>query len=356
VVLARRRTPRGGAASRYAYVADGAVEAFRERFEFGFEQTVDVARVARAPHYDLSAPLLARIWDSLAENPTLGDLAEVGRGIEFKRGCPVKRGGYSREILRYVEPSVLHHREPVPEKLVFTDEDVRRPGTAATAGKPQVVVNAASGSRGPWKIWTLMDEHGFATSKRLITIRPKQGRAEPPIDVLWAILTSPFANAFVHATSGKRDIDTKTYETLPMPQLRDLQACVGVERAVREYVTKARASDAAVLHSADALGHLKRLRLQIDAEVLKLYNLAPRDERALLDLFNGHRRLGVPFEQTEFLPQGFASCIPLHVYLTFREHASKASRLRKSKVWESLPDDFKQAVSEAAQPYADDTP
>lgn len=308
------------------------------------------------PQFDLSVPLFARIWNSLSGNPKLGDLAEVGRGIEFRKGCPAKRGGHSREILRYVEPNVLHHREPTPERLVFTDEDVRRLGTAASGGKPQVVVNAARASRGPWKVWALMDPHGLPTTQRLITIRPKEGCATVSIEVLWAILTSPFANAFLHAMSGKRDLDTKTYKALPLPLPRHLHDCDAVERAVSAYVGKARALDAAALHPSGAMDDLKRLRLQLDAEVLKLYDLAPRDERALLDLFSGPERLGVPFEQTEYYPKDFASCIPLHVYLAFRERAPKAARLRRSRVWESLSEEFKQAVSDAAQPYADDLP
>jgi hypothetical protein len=356
VVLAQRRKPHPRSTIRYAYVKDDGVTAFRKRYAFGFEQKIDVVRVARPPLFDLSVPFLANVWDSLADNPRLGDLADIGRGIEFQKGYPGTRGGTPRELLRYVEPNVLHHQEPKPDTLVFADEDVRFWGTAATTGKPQVVVNA-SGRRDPWKIWALMDPNGFPTTKRLITIRPKSASTPLTIDVLWAILTSPFAQAFVHAKSGKRDIDTRTYEALPLPLLRDLRNCSAVERAVEAYVGKARAADAAQGPAAPrAANELKRLRLQIDAEVLKLYDLAPRDERAILDLFSGHKRPGVPFDQTEYFPQDFVSCIPLHVYLTFIERAPKAARLRRSRVWQSLPDEFKQAVSDAAQPCVDDLP
>ena len=278
---------------------------------------------------NLYAPLLAELWSELKYNPTLGDFADVGRGIEFNKGCPGKRSGRSREILRYVDSGLLHHQEPVPEKLVFTKDDVRFWGTAAHAGIPQIVVNAARGSRGPWKIWALMDRRGLMTSKRLITVRQKPNQQSYSLRMFWALLTSPLANAFVHAMSGKRDIDTRTYERLPLPRLGDIQDDTAVEQAVKAYVERALAEDALALRTPDAEESLKQLRLQVDAEVLKLYDLAPRDERMLLDLFSGHKRPGVPFEQTEYYPKDLVPYFPLHEYLSPEFQRSTAGEIRQ---------------------------
>ena len=62
----------------------------------------------------------------------------------------------------------------------------------------------------------------------------------------------------------------------------------------------------------DLCGRVLRL---IDAEVLKAYNLAPRTERILLDYFSGQRRPG-PTRFTEYFPDSFKPCIPLHRYLS----------------------------------------
>ena len=354
VVLARRRKARPRSTTRYAYVADKGVEAFQKRFAFGYEQEIDVAHIAQPPHFTLVAPLLARFWDSLADNPRLGDLADIGRGIEFKNGCPGANGGRPRQILRYVESNILHHQTPKPESLVFTDADVRFWGTAATAGKPQVVVNAARASRSPWKIWALMDPDGWPTTQRLIAIRPKPGTTALSIEVLWAILTSPMAQAYAHCRSGKRDIDTQTYTALPLPLLRDLEDSGAVERAVKAYVGKARAADAAPELAAQAADELKRLRLLVDAEVLKLYDLAPRDERAILDLFNGHPRPGVPFEQTEYYPRDFVPWIPLHEYLSPAFQRSTVGELRKIDFAKQLTPRMKEALRRAGELHLDE--
>lgn len=60
----------------------------------------------------------------------------------------------------------------------------------------------------------------------------------------------------------------------------------------------------------------KRLLLLIDAEVLRLYDLPPRMEKRVLDMFQGVQRKGVDFEFTGYYPEGFESAIPLHEYLS----------------------------------------
>jgi hypothetical protein len=354
VLLARRRKSSPRSTTRYTYVDDHGVEAFRKCFAFGYEQKIDVARVARPPHFTLVAPLLAHVWGSLADNPRLGDLADIGRGIEFMKGCPGANGGRPHQVLRYVEPKILHHQTPKPESLVFTDADVRRWGTAATTGTPQVVVNAARASIGPWKVWALMDPGGWPTTQQLITVRPKGDTPAVSIEFLWAILTSPVGNAFMHGFCGTWHLRTQTYEALPLPPLRNIANGAAVELAVKAYVSKARAANAVPELAAQVADELMRLRLQVDAEVLKLYDLAPRDERAILDLFNGHPRPGVPFEQTEYYPRDFVPCFPLHEYLSPAFQRSTVGEIRKIDFAKVLSPEFKAALKRAVELYSDE--
>jgi len=242
----------------------------------------------------------------------------------------------------------------VPDKLVFAETDVRSWGTAAEAGIPQIVVNAARASRGPWKIWALMDRRGLLTSKRLITVRQKRDQHPCSLELFWGLLTSPLANAFVHAMSGKRDLDTQTYERLPLPRLRDLCNSAAVERAVKHYVKKALAADGLALRTQIHDEELKQLRLQVDAEVLKQYDLAPRDERMLLDLFAGQKRPGVPFEQTEYYPKDFVPCFSLHEYLSPEFQRSTAGKIRKIDFAKVLSPQMKEALRRAVELYSDE--
>ena len=248
----------------------------------------------------------------------------------------------------------MHHQEPVPENLVFSEDDVRFWGTAAQTGIPQIVVNAARVSRGPWPVWALMDRRGLLTSQRLITIRPKENEQPLSLELCWALLTSPLANAFVHAMSGKRDTQTQTYAAIPLPRLRDLSDSGAVERAVKSYVAKALDADSLALRTTDAEEELKQLRLQVDAEVLKLYDLAPRDERKLLDLFSGHKRAGVPFEQTEYFSRDFTPFIPLHEYLSPEYKRSTAGEIRKIDFAKALSPRMKEALRRAVELYSDE--
>jgi hypothetical protein len=354
VLLARRKASHSTPTTRYGSLTKNGMDAFRKGYQFENNQEALIAEVAQEPDYGLYLPLLSKLWRCLAHNQKLGDLAIVGRGIEFKKGCPVKRGGRSREILRHVDSGLLHHQEPVPEKLVFSEDDVRFWGTAAQTGIPQIVVNAARVSRGPWPVWALMDRRGLLTSQRLITIRPKENEQPLSLELCWALLTSPLANAFVHAMSGKRDTQTQTYAAIPLPRLRDLSDSGAVERAVKSYVAKALDADSLALRTTDAEEELKQLRLQVDAEVLKLYDLAPRDERMLLDLFSGHKRAGVPFEQTEYFSRDFTPFIPLHEYLSPEFQRSTAGEIRKIDFAKALSPRMKEALRRAVELYSDE--
>ena len=60
---------------------------------------------------------------------------------------------------------------------------------------------------------------------------------------------------------------------------------------------------------------LRDILLQIDALILKGYNLPPRLERELLDYFRDETR-PVPFEFKEYIPESFSAYIPLCMYIS----------------------------------------
>ena len=72
---------------------------------------------------------------------------------------------------------------------------------------------------------------------------------------------------------------------------------------------------AALQTSSSIAEEAKQTLLQIDALVLKGYNLPPRLERRLLDFFRGAQR-SVPFAFNEYFPESFSSTIPLWLYVS----------------------------------------
>jgi len=67
---------------------------------------------------------------------------------------------------------------------------------------------------------------------------------------------------------------------------------------------------------------------RVDAEILRLYDLPPRLERQVLDLFAGQQRPGVPFTFDRYFPEDFLPCFSLHMYLSESYQRSTAGALR----------------------------
>jgi hypothetical protein len=205
--------------------------------------------------------------------------------------------------------------------------------------------------RGPWLNTAFLDLKGHPTRGRFLVIRPLNDQLTPL--VIWALLNSPIGNAFARSNSTKRDILSGTLEALPLPKLSAEQH-TRIESAARAYreaaerwakqhprarkpaprKQKTEADDHPDFFAAEQeseeqkLLELKHLHWRMDAEVLALYNLPAPLERELLDYFTGERRVGVPFEQTEYFPKGFKGMNRLSELLTITADWPKHSKRR----------------------------
>ena len=79
----------------------------------------------------------------------------------------------------------------------------------------------------------------------------------------------------------------------------------------------------------DVQDKARHLLLSIDAEVMRLYDLPPKMEKRVLDLFQGVQRKGVPFSFRGYYPKNFKSAIPLHEYLSEEYQRSTVSFVKK---------------------------
>jgi hypothetical protein len=96
----------------------------------------------------------------------------------------------------------------------------------------------------------------------------------------------------------------------------------------------------------------ERRMLAIDAEVMRLYNLPPKLEWQVLNLFAGYPRKGVDFKFDRYFPKGFESWIPLHEYLSEEYRRSTVSFVNKwveevkspeiAKVFEAASEAFRE--------------
>jgi hypothetical protein len=198
--------------------------------------------------------------------------------------------------------------------------------TLAATGVPHVLVDRGPASRGPWCLEAAIDLEGRPFSSRSLAVRPRS--EGPSLGFLWALCNSPLANAFVYTHAATGAVEVGAIRQMPVPRVTRTQA-ERVEEAVRAYFREIEGPSSVPLSpQRDAEEEkAKRLLLQLDAEVLRLYEMPPRLERQLLDFFAGQSRPGVPFRFDAYFPRDFEPCFPLHIYLSDEFRRSTADQL-----------------------------
>lgn len=331
-------SPKRSSPTRCLHVWDGDVERFRTTGKATVEQERSAERMQEET--SMLTPDLVELWDFCQSMDKLCSAGSAGQGFIYKsekdpsfpKGMSKKsdgpKDGYK---LGFYNLSQLGHTHGLPSLtwLLYDPRAIDRTVAGYQTGAPQVVMNHARVSRGPWRNVAYLDNKGHPTRGRFLVVRPSAKSKASPL-FLWALLNSPIANAFTKSHSGKRDILSGTVEQLPIPALEATQISV-VEAAATAYrraavelfgikskkATKVEAKTATAQtpslpgiedHSgpnAEQLEQLKYLHWRMDAAVLALYQLSPALERRLLDYFGGFERVGVPFHQTEYYPAGF---------------------------------------------------
>ena len=148
-----------------------------------------------------------------------------------------------------------------------------------------------------------------------------------PLEFPWALINSPVGNAYAYCHLGKRDILVGAMRKMPVPRAApgDVQRVVD---AARSYLDTFREANAFMRPEPDP-AVAKQTLLRMDAEVLRLYNLSPRLERALLDLFAGEERKGVGCKLDGYFPADFKPYVPLHEYISDEYRRATSGEMRR---------------------------
>src|SRR6185369_12093773 len=155
----------------------------------------------------------------------------------------------------------------------------------------KVVMNAVRVSRGPWRIAAFADESGLLFSQSFTCLWPSNGWTAKS---LAAVLNGPVVNAFI-ATHEKKHVRKKTLARAPLPRLSPLDI-EALDRLVDQFVKLESANES---WSAELS---REILINIDAQVLRGYNLPPRMERQILEFFRGRTR-PVSFDFGDYYPQ-----------------------------------------------------
>lgn len=351
VIIGRRKKGTKPSNVRYRRVRERQIRSFRSDYVVSSTRTVSQARFSRGMSFSLRLPDLDEVWTACANNPTLTDVAVLGQGLIY-HGADLPSGAitYAEErfpgALRGLVLFDRHLQLHELPKLYWMNLDqsvIRRAVCGTRVGTPQLLLNYAAASRGPWRLKALIDRQGHPVTSRFIPVRPTGSSYS--IEVLWALVNSPVANAYAFSHLGKRDNIVGDMRKIPVPKVSSF---VAVEVAVRRYL-------AAALSQTDSAS-LKRLLLQVDSEVLKLYSLPLELEQSLLALFTGWERVGVPFLQSRYLPEELEGRVHFFDFFQFEEDWSVTNRERSNLIEKGISGKLNAEESarlDALQAYAD---
>ncbi|MCK4787159.1 MAG: hypothetical protein KAV87_25595, partial [Desulfobacteraceae bacterium] len=316
----------------YRRVPKKALERFKEKYE-GRDQNVLQSRLTMSSTFDLRIRELDDIWDYCEKNfPRLDSISRGGKGLEYegKDLPPAAKTFDNRRFAGAVEGYALFNRDitlhGLPDRywMNLTPEVIRRPVCGLATGSPRLLMNYARVGSGPWRIKALIDQEGRPVTSVFLAYEIQDENWSP--FSLWAILNSPFTNAYVYCNSMERHNLSRTVRAIPIP-FCTRKTLERLEGLVAEYFALMEKVDSEFGVSVE--GAAKRLLLSIDAEVMRLYDLSPKMEKRVLDLFKGVQRKGVDFSFTGYYPEGFESAVPLHEYLSEEYQRSTVSFVKK---------------------------
>jgi hypothetical protein len=323
-VLLGRRERRKAASGRpwFRRVRNTGMEEFLGRFAFSSQEQVNVSRFAETASADMRVPELSAVWQYLSTYPRLGDVAAVAKGLDHKgktlpRGCwTVHDPAGPGDPLGYANvPGDLEiGGAPKIVGINLEPRAVMSYRAGRPLGRPQVLLNYGPVSREAWRLKAIIDERGLALTSRFIAVRPQA--PDTTVTYLWALLNSPLANAFSYCHTAKRDVLVGAMRKMPVPQRPEAHT-VRIEQAALRYRVLATSTGPLFEPEATPEG-IRQALLEMDAAVLEAYDLPPRLERQLLDLFADVPRKGVGCEFTGYYPRGFSSYLPLHLILSER--------------------------------------
>lgn len=233
---------------------------------------------------------LRRVWEYLAKSPVLGSVAELHRGLEWttnqSEASRLKATQGFRVGLHRVSES-LNQFEVTQTVYLDTRAINLRGGAIKYAwSSPKIICNASRTSRGPWRLAAAIDSNGLIASQQFFGIWMHE-TAESTFSLveLCAILNSPLANAFSYAHDQERRFRVEVMEQIPLPQIRISRE---VESLVTEFVTACEGDDGPLFSSRPKSA--QDILMEIDALVLKAYDLPPKLERELLRFMSKSQR------------------------------------------------------------------
>ena len=371
VVLGRKHEAKSKTISPgvlFRRVRPSKINDFRDGYLSSWDAKVDASWFGVSNQGRLVVPELRRMWEACRALPRFREMADIGKGFEHlgKDDPRLPKGVVTEskvslpgliEGFASMDDAPETHLQPTIWWLNLDKRTIRRPVAGTTVGTSQVLLNYAPVGNDAWRLKAFTDAAGRPATSDFLIIRSKT----VSLECLWAILNSPVANLYALAFGTKRHTTTEVLRSMPIPDLVKsdtsrlqssvrvyLQAAVQFTKNSQKSVpkrnsgkkvtaTKSRlagqmrlglATETGEEEVAAARERLRALHWRVDAEVLRLYALPPELERELLDTFDAVTRVGVPFEQTGYIPRAFRDVLTLDEFLRITDEwdATEARR------------------------------
>jgi hypothetical protein len=288
-----------------------------------------------AEHVSFRVSELKEIWNFCKGYDKFRDIAEVGRGIEYKnfnnsvkkeefKGA-VKGFGRFEKRINGKKIDIAITGLPDYSWLSLEANGIQYSRSGTEIGLPQVLVNRQRSGANVWRIKGLIDLSGCPLTDSFLVIRPNQ-QISFSLYAIFAFVNSPYTSAYMFDNCMGRNNLEGTLGEMPIPfKGRDLSKLEALSKKYFEFDH----SEFALKDKEKFKQSKKQCLLEIDAEVLRLYNLPPRLEKTLLDFFEGVPRKGVDFEFDRYYEEGFDSYIPLHMYISTEFRNSSVENVKK---------------------------
>jgi len=351
-VLMGRRLPTGSRTRTtlvFQRLREPQMADFRKSYEVPNSRIIEQSRFDAKARWDMRVPDLEEVWMALESNPQMHQFAELMQGLAY-HSEKLPKGVRTYSELRFSEahqgfirlkPGLYTHELPKLFWLNLADASIRSRRSGTTVKVPQVLMSYARVSRGPWRLKAFIDQIGRPVASRFLTVRPRTCSLE----LLWALLNSPVANAYAFTHLAKRDNIVGDMRKIPMPKGSDFGE---IEATTRGYLDAAN-------QGVDAK-ELQRHMQRVDAAVLRQYALPLALEHSLLSLFDGFERVGVPFKQDRYFPPDLSHPISFADFVAYESDWPATNRRRGELIEKEIRKTISPAESEelaGLQAYAD---
>jgi hypothetical protein len=358
-VLLGRKSKRK-AKTVYLRIHKGILDGFKNTYQ-AYGEIVSKDIFYKAKNFSFKLPELKEVWDYCKQYARFKEYAVIGRGIEYKNfdnsvqkvkfSGSTKGFGKFEKIIDERKVDISIDELPDYYWLSTKPDDIANPRYGLNKQNvPQVIANYARSGGDVWRIKGLLNLQGLSVTRNFLVIKPKSQK-NISLYVIWALINSPFANAYMYCNCMERHNMEGILRDMPVPfESQDLSK---LNNYAQDYLSYSQQREFA-LHSQGTLEETKRkLLLAIDAEVMRLYHLPPRLEKMLLDFFAGTQRKGVDFEFDRYYPEGFGSYIPLHIFISEEFKNSTVENVTKW-VEENRSPEIIKAFGNAVKAFEDD--